>query len=183
MTITDSEQTLRSYLRSGEHIRWIGRPVQGFRTSGRDVFLIPFSLLWGGFALFWEFSVASTPAPGFFKLWGVPFVLVGLYLIIGRFIVDAWVRSRMTYAVTDERAIVLRTVSSEKLLTASLDQQVRLQREQSGRGTIEFGPETPTLLGGRGWGVWKPSLSDQVRFIGIENVMDVYRLIGRAQGS
>lgn len=68
-----------------------------------DVFLVPFSLFWGGFAIFW--LVGATVAVGAFGLFGVPIVLFGLYLIFGRFIYKANRRRRTGYAVTDRRVL------------------------------------------------------------------------------
>ncbi len=63
-------------LLKGEKIVWSGQPSQGLLLTGR--LLIPFSLLWGGFAIFWESSALATTSPVFVKLWGVPFLLIGL---------------------------------------------------------------------------------------------------------
>ncbi|BCW78901.1 hypothetical protein NicSoilC5_09200 [Arthrobacter sp. NicSoilC5] len=42
----------------------------------------------------------------FFALWGIPFVLVGLYFIFGRFIYKKRRKLRTVYGLTDRRAIV-----------------------------------------------------------------------------
>jgi hypothetical protein len=114
---------LQPYLLPGERIAWTGRPGQGVRLRAADAFLIPFSLLWGGFAIFWEATAigfafrAGEGITSFMALWGIPFVMVGLYLIFGRFFVDAHVRARTFYAVTDRRVLVLRRVFGERLLS------------------------------------------------------------------
>jgi Bacterial PH domain len=102
-----SNSEIERELSSGEKLLWSGQPAQGFRFRPADLFMIPFSLLWCGFAIFWEGSVIATKAPFFFKLWGIPFVLVGLYVVAGRFIVDAKARARTFYGVTTDRIIII----------------------------------------------------------------------------
>jgi len=70
MTNYDIENELRQNLSSGEKLIWTGRPKTGIMLRSSDAFLIPFSLLWGGFSVFWELSVMATDAPFFFKLLG-----------------------------------------------------------------------------------------------------------------
>jgi len=74
------EQTVRSQLASNEKLLWTGQPRPGLRLRATDALAIPFSLLWCGFAIFWEWSVLKQGAPGFFALWGIPFVAIGLYV-------------------------------------------------------------------------------------------------------
>lgn len=101
-----------------------GAPRQGVVLRQADLFMIPFSLLWGGFAVFWEFSVLRTGGPGFFALWGLPFVAVGIYVTIGRFFVD------------------LATLSD-----------VSMTERPDGSGTITFGAMNPmyAMYAGMSW--------------------------------
>ena len=78
-------------LRGETVLRW-GQPRQGLMLTPRDALLIPFSFMWGGFAIFLETTAFSAEAPFPFALFGLPFVCVGLFIIFGRFLVDAWFR-------------------------------------------------------------------------------------------
>jgi len=109
----DPEASIRiqSELVSGESLLWSGRPNPGVIFHSDDWYMIPFSLLWGGFAIFWEsmalgfwgHNAKGTP-PVFMALWGVPFVVIGQYLIWGRFVYDGWLKRRTYYG--DPGAIV-----------------------------------------------------------------------------
>ena len=68
--------------------------------------MVPFSLMWGGFAIFWELSVLQTDAPAFFALFGIPFVLIGLYLIVGRFFFEAKQRANTFYGAEQVKIVV-----------------------------------------------------------------------------
>jgi hypothetical protein len=83
-----------------------------------------------------------------FKLWGIPFVSVGLYLTIGRFFVDARARARTYYAITNERALVISGVSARRVKSLPLRTlgDITLS-ERAGSGTITLGPVPP-------WGLW-----------------------------
>jgi hypothetical protein len=67
-------QRIQPELLPDESIVWGGRPVSSVIFHKEDAFLIPFSLLWGGFAIFWEASVLglwATMAVGYWERYGV----------------------------------------------------------------------------------------------------------------
>lgn len=130
-------EALKKYTNDGIDLIWTGRPVQGFRLRKEDWILIPFSLLWGGFAIVWEFLVIVMDAGLIFQLWGIPFVLVGLYLIIGRFFHDAWYRKRTFYGLTKEQLLIKRPNKLETLDISDLH-KMDVEEGKNGRGSLIF---------------------------------------------
>lgn len=86
------------YLLPGERVLWTGRPKQGIALHASDTFLIPFSLLWTGFALLWNVGVWTMPGANevdwSFRLFGLMFLVIGLYFVFGRFVHDAAIRKK-----------------------------------------------------------------------------------------
>lgn len=176
---------IQQELSPSEKLLWQGQPRQGMVMRGSDAFTIPFSLLWCGFAVFWEATALSAPnTPAFFVLWGIPFVLVGVYLVIGRFFVEARQRANTHYAVTSERVIIVSGVFARKVKSLSLSTltDLSVSEAKSGEGTITFGAQHPmaAMFGGmRGWPGSEQNLGP--RFDLILNAKSVYETIRSAQ--
>ncbi|MGQ0635807.1 MAG: PH domain-containing protein [Planctomycetaceae bacterium] len=128
-----------------ERLIWAGRPRLGLMLRPADAFLIPFSLLWGGFAISFGIMALVDGAPVFVVLCIIPFVLVGLYVIFGRFVVDAKRRQRTFYGVTNERIIIVSGLFSRSIKSLNLDtlSDLSLTERAGGAGTITFGPIPP----------------------------------------
>jgi hypothetical protein len=140
-------------------------PQQGLVLRASDAFVIPFSLLWGGFAIYWEALAFQTGAPVFFKLWGIPFVVIGLYLIAGRFFLEAWRRRRTVYALTSARVVIVveGPCGCETSLGLRTLPVATVLGRRARRGTIVFGP------------VWRRGRERaSPRFERIEHVRDVH---------
>jgi hypothetical protein len=141
----DPTQAVRAQLEAGEQLIWSGQPRQGLLLRPSDAFMIPFSLLWGGFAIFWETTVILSDAPVFFWLFGVPFVLIGLHLIFGRFFTDARARASTFYGVTNDRIIITSGKHGKRVQSLSLSTlgDITLDERGDGSGTITFAASNP----------------------------------------
>lgn len=133
----DGYERIREYLTDGEYVIWQGAPVKGHLFSLQDIFLIPFSLMWGGFAVFWELMVILADAPLLIQLWGIPFVVIGFYLMAGRFFVQAHMRKHTLYAVTNKRILRIRKKQVDSL-NYRLSPQKRMTQHKDGSGSIIF---------------------------------------------
>lgn len=185
----ESISAIQPELTSGESVLWAGQPNRSVVFHKEDLFLVPFSLLWGGFAIFWEAGVAGywgnsarASEPSYFMmLWGIPFIVVGQYLIWARFIVAAWKKRRTFYAVTNRRVIVVQDGWSRKMASAYLDTIPTLIKEGGSRGigTLRFAPAESMWSGRRNnWGVWDGmSVGETPVLRDVEDVDSVYRLV------
>jgi hypothetical protein len=193
--VLPGENPIVARLDPGEKLLWSGQPKQGVRLQPQDALMIPFSLMWGGFALFWEAGVlglvhlntnnhVANKPPLFMVLWGIPFVLIGLYMIFGRFFYDAALRKKTYYGVTNRRVIILKNLFSFNLASFDLvsSSNLNINERSDGSGDILFGsPNSFTSSMPSGW----PNSRRTVvpGFYLLPNAREIFNLIRDAQNS
>jgi hypothetical protein len=178
---------IRPHLDAGEQILWSGRPRQGIVLRYIDAFLIPFSAVWALGVMYWTLLAfgtvlkkqASNPS-----LIDWPFLLVGswmslygLYMLFGRFIADAYHRSKLVYAITDQRALILslRPWSSSTSIALTDLQNHQVVEYRSGRGTIHLAPPTAQAKP-----AWRTTSGAHPMFFQIANVRKVFGTLRQA---
>ncbi|MCE1253815.1 MAG: PH domain-containing protein [Anaerolineae bacterium] len=161
-------------LQSDEVLIWSGIPQQGFILRRSEVLFIPLALLLTTLAAAWEFYSVSTLAGVLqyndLPLWiplvlifmactALPFVLLGLFLLFGRYFYDRSRRANTAYALTNRRVIIqsglfkrrrIRSLALETL------KKVSLHPHPNGSGSIHLTSDTWLwwLLVGPSW--WIP---------------------------
>ena len=173
MTVDAAGSPIRQVLRPGETVLWAGaQNVAAYALRGAW-FLIPFSLLWGGFAIFWEISALLTrPLP--FALFGVPFVVIGLYLIFGRIYVALREAEHTSYAITDRRVLIVTGAFGQRLLELDLRDLPTAQLEDLGRGlgTVTLGASISPFRAPPGW----PTFGTYTRPAAFEMISEARRV-------
>lgn len=134
---------INKYLMPDEYVVWNGRPGKGHLLTPHDIFMIPFSIMWCGFAIVWETTVLIMSAPFFFKLWGIPFVCVGLFMVFGRFMLKSYIRKQTIYVITNKRIFSFRK-NQIQTLNYHMNPTRNVTQYQDGSGNIRF-YSTPTF--------------------------------------
>ncbi|MEO7663712.1 MAG: PH domain-containing protein, partial [Candidatus Limnocylindrales bacterium] len=169
-------------LRGDERLIWEGRPDARAYVLRGAWYLVPFSLMWGGFAIFWEYTALRSGAPPFFVLWGIPFVAIGLYMIVGRPLGARHEAQRTVYALTDRRVLIIGGAFGRSIVELDLRDlpPSQLDERSDGIGTITFGGIAGAFRAPPGW----PTMGMSGRtpaFVSIPDARRVYALLQDAR--
>lgn len=123
-------------------------------------------------------------------VWGLPFVVVGLYLIVGRHVIRYLALRGTRYAVTDRRVIIMGGVFGRNERSAYLSElapPVVRQRRADRVGSISFGDDNPfnQLMPTASTKPTKPTNPFTMPFMitGIENPRNVRDIIASGQAT
>ncbi len=172
---------LPAILEPGEQVLWWGRPVISRYVRSGPWTLVAFAVLWLAFSIFWEAGVVASGAPLLVDLWGVPFILIGLYMLFGRYFVLVWRARRTIYAVTDRRILIVGGAFGVKVTEIRLGSlpSVTVDQDLSGVGTITFGTPSPMAPYRRAGYPGGPD--DAPGFVAIDRPSEVARIIDQAR--
>lgn len=127
-----------SAFEADEHCVWTGVPRQGIFLRSTDKFQIPVTLLIAGPMLIFSLGLFGQ---GDFFIAGL-LAAIALYLLVGRFCVDARIRARTVYQVTNKRIIARSGFIFTNVMTLPVrdisESDLSLQLHPDGTGSISF---------------------------------------------
>jgi hypothetical protein len=169
---------LQEHLDPNEKLIWAGQPKKGILFRTADIFLIPFSLLWCGFAIFWFTTALTSGAPFLFAMFGIPFVVIGLIFVFGRFIIDAKQRENTYYGITSDRIIIKSGIYKKSIRSLNIKalSEIEYDEKSDGNGTINIGPKNPMMMWGNGMNWW-PGIKPTPSLDLVQDVRQVYNKI------
>ncbi len=133
------------HLDDDERILWQGRPdgrlrirLSSLATSIQGAFLMAFALFFANVTF--EMTVGEGVWHWILPALALPFVLVGVYMLVGQYLWDTLRRRRTWYTLTDRRAFIARHLLGRNLAEHPIDATTRLefQERRGGLGTIWF---------------------------------------------
>lgn len=140
------QESWATYLDEDETLLWEGAPGRGIRVRPANIVMSLFGVFFFGFAVFWTYMAGSMggsddPLGGAFALFGLPFVAVGAYLLIGQYFWDAYERSRTRYALSSHRAFVAKQTFGRQLRTFPIRPETEIELQPGPEGSIYFAKE------------------------------------------
>ena len=160
----DAEQAIGAQLAPGETVIWTGRPRTGLVFRPYDLLITAFSAIWltmavcitgtarsmGRGMIPGGFRITSNPFTGrpmfmrplsIFDIVGFVFIAIGLYLLLGRFFVDARIRANTRYGLTDKRVLMVTGFSGNRFISIPLERigELNVSRRADGYGTVRLG--------------------------------------------
>ena len=120
----------RGYFLPDEYELWRGK------SKGMDphqmITMIPFGLFFLGFAIFW--TITASNVGGAFGFFGLPFIAVGIYLVLGKGIIG-----KKTYYVITNKKIYRSQAGRVDMVDLANLPPMRVVGHQNGAGSIYFG--------------------------------------------
>ena len=180
-------------LAADEALLWVGQSSTHKLFTRFDLFLIPFSIFWCGLAIYWEYSallviIRQSHGPGLFSpLFGLLFVLIGIYLMVGRFFYKNYQKQNTFYALTNQRVLISKT-AKKNLQTQWIHEISTIHKsvDSAGIGTLIFGniPMFGSFYGNTGLDFLASQYNNDVMALyDIPNAEEVYHQISQLQSA
>ncbi len=165
-----------AYLDPGERVLWEGAPsARLFLLHKADIVLVPFSLLWMGGVLIAAPTMVFGNTALFVKFFGLFFLAVGAYAVIGRFLIDFLIRRRTRYALSSRRAFIATSAFGRSLSELPITPELQVHLKDGRLGSVTLG-EPRGINAKSPFDVWQGT-DGSFTFRAIDTPSEVYALV------
>lgn len=179
-------QIINNEVSSGEKLLWWGQP-EAMRQVLASFAIWLFAIPWTAFACFWVVMASQSvlhgkhslgPMAWAFPLFGLPFILIGLGMLLMPF--SAWLKMRSTYyLLTDKRLVVLTDGRTRTTQSYQLNGLTNLVRTEYGeRGDLVWTVLQRPVESPRSSSVKTNGSTTTVSLTGIKEPRKVEKLVG-----
>ena len=147
------------YIGSDERVLWKGRPEKGITFTPNELATIPFGIFFTAFSVFWIMMALSA---GAFALFGIPFLVCGIYMSGGRIIVKEILKKNTAYVITN-KAVIRKCGSRVNVWYSDSLINMQVFSHKNGTTSFIFSTVSPDYRARRG---------ERISTYGIENVSD-----------
>ncbi len=186
----DVGRLLDDKLKDGEELLWTGSPETFVLITSADILLVPVSIWIGAYIIHTGLSIIQRSVASDYSLGqvivgvigGLPFIVMGLYLTLGRFIYKNWHKRHTVYAVTNTRVLSISDLGRIIVRDQPIDEipDLRKSSGRGGLGTITFGksPFAASWCGNTGMNCLAGfDKADLIAFHDIKGADEVYSLV------
>lgn len=133
-------ELFKDELLNNEKIMWIGQPETSVIFTSEDFLPTLFGLIFLILGVVSE-MFAAKDGELLIILFCLLFVIIGIYLLFGRFIQKRYAKKRTYYAVTNQRVLILTHFMSRSLQSKYINKVSDINKivSKKGIGTIHFG--------------------------------------------
>ncbi len=182
---------IRSILDPGEELLWEGQPRRGLDLPAYEIPFTGFAIMWTAISAFFIWLSAQTLIEGQGRdviavayvplAFGFVFLMLGLYLLVGRHYWDARRHRRTYYGVTEDRALIVIGKNARQIRSHAITPftDLELTTKKNNDGSVLFGRRSiPKWL----WGPWSFGYDDsEFAFTNIRNAKQVYDIVRKIQ--
>lgn len=187
-----SKSKINEFILQDEQLLWTGKPVKKIKLLPAERFNIVFGIFWTAFSAFWiaMASWGTSQIEGgdamtkIFPLFGVPFLLIGLYLVFVAPIRSKNRRKNLEYALTNKRILILYNGKTQNLQSFKYSeiQNVNFGCDELGVGVVTFSSLATTILN-KGMNAKTRHFTNNVYgFYNINDVKKVYKIFCEQTG-
>ncbi len=169
------------HLEPGERLLWAGRPAAGLRFALSDLGPTIAGAVFVAFSIVWVSTAAGQGGPAVLPWLGLLPLAIGVWLLIGRRLWDAYRRARTAYALTDRRALIATAHAGRRLRSLPLSELDEPEARFGPETTIVFFRESPLGQRFRQGPVPEGRIRERpanAREIGFERIPDGERVFG-----